>query len=190
MADESLLPYLFLSGSPFEMGLTHGRHFKDRIKACFDFYTQSLCRSPSFDFPTWGQAYQKQVQEAFPALGEEMLGIAEGSGMAPWQIGVLNARTEIFLMVNAQRISECTAIGFPKERLLGQNWDWMTACEPFMVLLEIQRPGGRKLLTMTEAGMLGKVGLNNRGLGVCLNILFGNHENIGVPIHPLLRASS
>ena len=39
------------------------------------------------------------------------------------------------------------------------------------MLWTISWPGGRWLTTLTEAGVLGKIGLNSSGVGVLLNIL-------------------
>ena len=43
--------------------------------------------------------------------------------------------------------------------------------------------------TLTEAGILGKIGLNDAGLGVCLNLLSTTADGgrDGTPIHVLLR---
>jgi isopenicillin-N N-acyltransferase-like protein len=74
--------------------------------------------------------------------------------------------------------------------LLAQNWDWLGAQRAALVLLRVRNAGGASCLTLTEAGMLAKIGLNHRGFGVCLNILRssddGSHR--GVPVHVLLRA--
>ena len=41
---------------------------------------------------------------------------------------------------------------------------------------------------ITEPGIIGKIGLNSSGLGVCLNILRINKRLDGVPVHIVLRA--
>jgi len=41
---------------------------------------------------------------------------------------------------------------------------------------------------LTEPGIIGKIGMNNAGLGVCLNILTTDQRLEGVPVHLLLRA--
>ena len=40
---------------------------------------------------------------------------------------------------------------------------------------------------ITEAGLVGKIGLNEAGIGVCLNALFTPEGRPGVPIHVVLR---
>jgi len=53
----------------------------------------------------------------------------------------------------------------------------------------VQQPGSPALLTLTEAGIVAKIGLNRAGLGVCLNILHARADGQapGVPVHVLLR---
>lgn len=92
----------------------------------------------------------------------------------------------------------CTALalqgGTRKRPLLalGQNWDWRKELTGNIVLLRVRRKGAPQLVTFTEAGMVGKIGYNERGLGVCLNFLGHKSEDPngphGVPVHVLLRA--
>jgi isopenicillin-N N-acyltransferase-like protein len=103
----------------------------------------------------------------------------------------VNARTE--LLAGAAR-PECSAIGVPPERsgghtLLAQNWDWHPSLRDSAVLWTIVEPDGRWLVTMTEAGILAKIGMNSRGLGLCVNILESSADGGpgGIPVHVLMR---
>ena len=183
------IPFIQLEGTPEVIGETFGRKFADRIRACYHFYTRELFADPNYDFKDQGLEYLAVIDRYFPEYAREMTSMAHGAGLEPWQIAVLNARSEIFIRANADLINECTSLYFPKTGLLGQNWDWMMPCENFMVLVEIRRENGHRFLTMTEAGILSKIGFNNKGLGICLNILFSNDPVFGVPIHILLRAA-
>jgi isopenicillin-N N-acyltransferase-like protein len=51
------------------------------------------------------------------------------------------------------------------------------------------RHAGGWFVTLTEAGIVGKIGLYQSGLGVCVNALRTDRDGIGVatPIHVLLR---
>jgi isopenicillin-N N-acyltransferase-like protein len=87
----------------------------------------------------------------------------------------------------------CTALAAAPEVtaqgqvLLGQNWDWYTAVEEEPILLRIRQPGKPEILTLAEAGQVGKIGLNSAGLGVCLNFLSHADHGQGLPVHVLLR---
>lgn len=74
--------------------------------------------------------------------------------------------------------------------LLAQTWDWTGDQRAACVLLRIEEPGRPTILTLTEAGILAKIGLNSAGLGVSLNLLRSRTDgyHLGMPIHILLRA--
>ncbi|MFV9504387.1 MAG: C45 family autoproteolytic acyltransferase/hydrolase [Oscillochloridaceae bacterium umkhey_bin13] len=73
--------------------------------------------------------------------------------------------------------------------LLAQTWDWQGDQRAACVMLRIHSPGKPSALTMTEAGMLAKVGLNSAGIAVGLNLLRSHADGsaIGMPVHVLLR---
>lgn len=72
---------------------------------------------------------------------------------------------------------------------LAQTWDWQGDQRAACVLLRVQAPGEPSILTMTEAGMVGKVGLNSAGVAVGLNLLrsLADGREVGMPVHVLLR---
>ena len=134
------------------------------------------------------EAFGPAVETHAPELWQEMQGIAEGAGCDLTEVLLINARSELMLAA-----SECTALAVAPEAasqgqaLLGQNWDWYTAVEAEPILLHIHQPDGLEILTLTEAGQLGKIGLNNAGLGVGLNFLKHADEGMGLPVHIILR---
>jgi len=84
---------------------------------------------------------------------------------------------------------ECTSLAFKSQRIIGQNWDWDMEMEELAVILDIETDTGHRIITMTEPGMIGKIGMNNHGVGVCLNFMsIENYTPGGVPLHVLLRA--
>jgi len=103
---------------------------------------------------------------------------------------LINARSEL---MTSSPSGECTALAAAPETtaagrvLLGQNWDWYTALAADPLLLHVHLPGGLQILTLVEAGQVGKIGLNNAGLGVCLNFMQHRDQGLGLPIHVLLR---
>ena len=77
---------------------------------------------------------------------------------------------------------ECTTLAFKNQRILGQNWDWESDIEELAVILDIETEDGHRILTMTEPGMIGKIGMNNHGVGVGLNFMtIDNYQPYGVP---------
>lgn len=112
---------------------------------------------------------------------EEIAGIAIGAGVDVRELLAVNARTE--LTVGAD---ECTVAGAGS--VLAQNWDWHPDLQE-STLVWIVREEDRWFATLTEAGILAKIGLNDAGLGVCLNLLRCSEDGglDGTPIHLLLR---
>jgi isopenicillin-N N-acyltransferase-like protein len=111
--------------------------------------------------------------------------MASAAKIKPEYLFAMNARTELLLSPN---YNECTAIAFPKKGILAQNWDWSSKLENNSVVIEITKPNGLKIIQLTEAGVCGKIGMNNYGIGITLNILRTLDRNLsGVPVHLIMR---
>jgi isopenicillin-N N-acyltransferase-like protein len=93
------------------------------------------------------------------------------------------------------RITECTAVAVLPEHtatadtLLAQNWDWHPTQQPYTIVLATRDERGHEIVTLAEAGMLAKSGLNSAGVGVCVNLLHSDRDGGtgGVPYHVLIR---
>jgi isopenicillin-N N-acyltransferase-like protein len=137
--------------------------------------------------------YTPVIQSFAPHLLDEMRGIAAGSGCDMADILAVNTRTE--LLYGNRQVSECTALAVSGEASadghvrLAQNWDWHHGQAGGQVLWVIRREDGPDLVTLAEAGMVGKIGMNAAGLGLCVNLLVSSTDTIGpaVPMHILLR---
>ncbi len=71
-----------------------------------------------------------------------------------------------------------------------QNWDWYAAMADNWLQWTIPHPDGRMVTTVTEYGVVGKIGINGRGLGTMFNILHHRDDGIGavgVPVHVVAR---
>jgi isopenicillin-N N-acyltransferase-like protein len=122
---------------------------------------------------------------ALPEEREELAGMAAGAGVDLHALLAVNARTE--LLAGAAPHAECSVAG--GGALLAQNWDWHPDLAASTLVWVVRRPGGGWFATLTEAGILAKIGLNSAGLGVCLNLLECSADGglDGEPIHLLLR---
>jgi len=170
-----------------------------------DFYLQWLSQFgiiPRGRLYELARAFIPVIEEHFPEMIEEMDGIAKGAGLELDDIALINARTDISAIVKReikQAIPGCTALalfGRAKNRpavALGQNWDWHPLMAEAPVVLRLEPANAPRLVTLTEAGMVAKIGFNQHRLGVCLNFLKhradGEPGHFGVPIHCLLRAA-
>jgi isopenicillin-N N-acyltransferase-like protein len=195
-----MFPVIDVSGSAFERGRMHGKLSSERVGRSLANYARLF----EFHGMSWAEAERRSlayrdVIGAFDAtLLEEIEGIAQGAGRRPEEILALNVRTEImpsgFLAKHGA--GECTAIAIKPPAsatggtLLAQNWDWIGSQRESLILLRIREGAEPACMTLTEAGMLAKIGLNADGFGICLNILSSIFDGAkpGVPVHVLLRA--
>ena len=211
-----MFPILEVSGSPRERGRQYGHLARDRIRASIATYGRlfAYCGMTWNDAQRKATGYRDVIAATSPSLIDEIAGIAAGAHLAELDILALNARTEILPPTYPAEPSaawddvlqrnrgtgiadwgECTALAVLPDASddgktwLAQNWDWIGPQRSALVLLRIIDEHGRRLLTLTEAGMLAKIGLNDRGLGIGLNILrsVDDGRQPGVPVHVLLR---
>jgi isopenicillin-N N-acyltransferase-like protein len=70
-----------------------------------------------------------------------------------------------------------------------QTWDWYEQFADSWLLWTIEHPDGRIVRTLTEFGILGKIGVNGDGVGVHMNLLHHARDGArcGVPVHVLAR---
>ena len=212
-----MFPLIEVSGSARERGQQHGLQARARIGLSIATYARlfAYCGIDWQGAQRLGAGYRELIGDLDPALLAEIEGIAAGAGRHVDEILALNARTEILppsypgephpdrSRIAAANMNggvpdwgECTAVAVKPAQsatgttLLAQNWDWLGAQRAALLLLRVRDAGGASCLTLTEAGMLAKIGLNRRGFGVCLNILRSSDDgsHAGVPVHVLLRA--
>ncbi|ODQ53736.1 putative acyl-CoA:6-aminopenicillanic-acid-acyltransferase [Saitoella complicata NRRL Y-17804] len=136
--------------------------------------------------------FTPNIQSKWPWLYEEMKGVADGAGVEVLDVVALNCRSEIALT----KFSDgCTSLACPSttsgadgSTWLAQNWDWKHEQKENMILLHIHADGKPKISMVTEAGIIGKIGLNSSGVGVCLNAIRAtNLDPTLPPIHLALR---
>jgi isopenicillin-N N-acyltransferase like protein len=182
-----------LRGEPFARGHQYGARAAASITANIQAYVDLIEFHAGLAAEAAlaaARAFAPLVETYAPDLIEEMRGIAEGAGCSLDEILLINARSEL---MGAVQSGECTALaagpGITADGhvLLGQNWDWYTAIEVEPVLLEVRQPDAPAILTLCEAGQVGKIGMNSAGLGICLNFLQHVDRSQGLPIHVILR---
>ena len=176
-----------VSGNPTERSKSYAEQLRTRIQQTYDFYNDLVFKHSEL---SGVEIYNRvnilisKTRAVFPNLISELECISESSNIPIQQIFLINARTEI---LNAS-VGECTSIAIPKNNLLAQTWDWIEEMENLMVILIVEKEDGSSFVTLTEPGMLAKIGINNYGISVGLNFLKSKHSLDGVPVHLLLRA--
>ena len=197
MVDELPLPLISVSGTPAECGVAYGRRAADLIAANIETYARRFAArvglSPA-QVRDRGTAFRDATLRHHPRIAQMLDGVAEGASADPADVYALNGRTELLYGTTP---TECTSIGVVDSRsatghtLLAQNWDWHPAQRPYTVLLATRDENGFGVLTLAEAGMLAKTGLNSAGVGLCVNLLLSDRDGRpgGVPYHVVLRAA-
>ncbi|OQV08963.1 hypothetical protein CLAIMM_13158 [Cladophialophora immunda] len=181
------------SGSPFEIGRQHGTQAKAEIHGSLAFYTDFYQRKSAMDWATASQRaaeFVPMLERDWPEYVEEMKGVAAGSDLPFNTILAMNIRTEISMGMLADG---CTSFAWKTDMvsLLAQNWDWEEAQQKNLIHLNIKQGAPKPSISMiTEAGIIGKVGLNSAGVGVCLNAILARGVDYDrLPVHLALRAT-
>ncbi|MFS0864001.1 C45 family autoproteolytic acyltransferase/hydolase [Fredinandcohnia sp. 179-A 10B2 NHS] len=190
-----MIKKIHLSGTPQQIGEEHGRQGKSEIIQSLETY-ESLFYG--YSKINWKHAVEVAL-EHLPAIEaynsdfiEEMEGVAKGAGVQFEDILVLNTRSEIALTGRKGFSDGCTAIAITppasKDTIIGQNWDWKMTQTKSLLLLEIEQVGKPVIKMVTEGGIIGKIGFNSAGIGICLNALLTDKKSTQVPIHLALRS--
>jgi isopenicillin-N N-acyltransferase-like protein len=197
-----MLPLIDVTGTPAELGRSYGQQARELIAANLEIYRRRFFDQSGLDAAARGaagEAFRAATLAHQPRIAAMLDGLASGAGVAPAEVYALNARTELLYGQPAPEREGCTAIGVLGTRtadghlLLGQNWDWHPDQRDAMLLLRTTDERGHSVLTLAEAGMLAKTGLNSAGVGQCLTMLATGRDGLtdppGVPYHVLARAT-
>jgi isopenicillin-N N-acyltransferase like protein len=185
---------------PYERGVEFGRRFAGEVGDTVARYGRLFSRlgTAAFDVDEWSRRAWTAIERVAPEHAAEIAGIADGAGLRAEQVASVNARTEILVAADPTGRGECsTVVSMPPGRppVAVQTWDWYDAMSQGWLTWTIPHPDGRVVRTVTEFGMLAKMGVNDSGVGVLLNML--HHRNdaeavrggrIGHPVHLLSRA--
>lgn len=189
-----------------EIGTRFGAEIRDTVARYLEFFALSGLSRARVD----GIAERSlaALRAWAPGLAQEIEATAAAAGGLPTlELAALNARTEILAAGEPDREGECSTLVLAPESarspLTLQTWDWHADLCPTGLLLsvapdppEADRGRGRgrvgrvgRVRLFTEAGMLGKIGVNDAGLGVHFNILHhaSDTDAGGVPVHAIAR---
>lgn len=184
------IPIIELPPSPPKSrGRVYGETARELIHAILGEYKDLLQERTSIG---WKETisplfpFLECAQNKYPELIEEIEGIAEGANCQFNDVFALNCRSEIlFADTNSD---ECTSLAksySDKGRLktiIAQNWDWYQSVLDYQVILKIEgHDVTPPIVTFTEAGQLAKIGMNGSGIGLTVNNLNPDFNQIGIP---------
>ena len=195
------IPLVISEGRPFERGLHFGNSQRERVQHTVNAYMRIFEEFAGLDRTgvySYVERFVVAIGRFSPGLLDELAGIAEGAECDVRDIVAINARTE--LMYGVTNWSECTSIAVSGaasadgHTRVAQNWDWHPSLVGTLVLWLVRRSDGPDLLTLTEAGIVGKIGINAAGLAMCINLLRSDSDTGWTdplqpdpPMHVILR---
>jgi isopenicillin-N N-acyltransferase-like protein len=198
-----VFPRYQISGTPYECGKAYGEQARQKIEVSIQKYRAVFIFYADWDWNKvlkYAEGFIAPIKEFDPEINEELQGIADGAGVNFLDILAINTRTEIMFAAKARDKSmklpeslECSSFAVtsdPQNILIGENWDWLSHCEDTVIILEASPLNQPKYVTVVEAGLLAKFGMNSQGLGIATNALISSLDKgePGVPYHVLLRS--
>ena len=193
-----MFPRIEVEGGPRERGRQYGEAARERVRRSVDAYAEVFEHHAGWDR---ARVHAEAAKYLAPVAGrhlEEVRGIADGAGVDELDVLAINVRTEIMFAATAREHlpSECTSFAVVPSRtvegtlLIGQNWDWLPHAADTTIVLEARQDEGPDFVTVVEAGLLAKVGMNSSGVAIGANALVcaADVGKPGLPFHFALRA--
>jgi isopenicillin-N N-acyltransferase-like protein len=186
-------PEVEVAGSPRDMGRQLGEAAADEIRGFTEMALESvqktvhISRQRALQVATQSLALAQQYDDQ---IVEELRGIAEVTGVSLQDLMLLQVRNQLRDEPAGGCTSFSVAAGACQEAraIVGQNWDNDPQLDPFTMVV-IRRPTGEPaMMCVTQVGLVAYIGLNDAGLGACLNTLPAPSRDVGVPHYFTLRA--
>lgn len=197
-----------LRGTPYEMGVQHGCELKELIHALASERLEIACQFANERgvFPTRDNCLELAArhlpfhQEYSPDVLDELRGIADGAELLLEEVFFANALTDfqdVLWQSAGVEVHGCTSFVVGGDATdeggpyIGQTWDMHASAEQFIMLFRREPADGPTSLTMTTAGCLSLVGVNNAGVAAGNNNLRPTDARPGViylaMLHQALR---
>ncbi|MGH6931770.1 MAG: C45 family autoproteolytic acyltransferase/hydrolase [Dongiaceae bacterium] len=193
MVDQHI-DYIELSGEPRSRGQAYGEGLRDKIverDRVWRHQIETACNMPADRFIERFLAetrFVPAIERWTPDLLEEVRGISEGSGLP--NTAVLAAQfmdEEWWYQLGMTEAPHCSSLGGQATgggTIIGQTMDlpvWMNGFQTLLLIRDVASETDAYVVTV--AGMIGLMGVNSRGLGVCVNTLLQlNHSPAGLPV--------
>ena len=179
-----------------ERGRQYGEQTRPLIERSLAFYREEFERKSGLAWPevvARVPRWYPLIDAYAPGLLDEARGIADGAGRTLEEIVALNGRGELRTRDPFAETSDCTSFVVTDEASgdghvwCGQNWDWRSETAGTAVMLRIKQPGKPTIVTLVEAGQVGRHGANSAGIALNANGLAAPFQNgLGIPA-PFIR---
>lgn len=203
---EAQYPHVRVRGSAFDRGLQYGQQTSERVRRSIRAYEQVFARWADLrwdDVRDLARGYVPAIERLEASYVEEMQGLARGAGVSFEDILAINVRTEVMFSAKARKAEalqglprECTSIAATPEAtrdrhtLAAQNWDWLVHSRDTVVVLEVEQESRPDFVTVVEAGLLAKFGMNAAGVAILTNAMVSELDRgePEIPYHVALRS--
>jgi hypothetical protein len=189
------IDFLEISGTPRNRGRAYGEGLRSKIierDRTWRHQIETACNLPANDFIArfLGETnFLPAIEYWTPGLLEEVRGISEGCGLS--YDAVLAAQfmdEEWWYQQSLTGAHHCSSLGGKAANnagnIIGQTMDlpvWMNGFQTLLLIRDVAP--GTDVYVVTVAGMIGLMGANSRGFGVCVNTLLQlNHSASGLPV--------
>ena len=200
-SDRTLKTVTF-QGAGYELGLQHGKELKTEIAAIIEAWKKNTATALGKDadealedFYQYAH-FEEAIKQWTPDLYAEMEGIAEGADQAFKDILILNLLDEFWVYVNTVKNTDnhhCSALGVPATKespgYISQNMDLEAYTDGFQVLMRLDKSKNTpERLILTYPGLVALNGMNEKGIGVCVNTLMQLEASAtGLPVAFVIR---
>lgn len=188
------IPVLTLEGDAFARGRQLGVARREAIRR---FLADGLARLDAFlapppDLAALGpslDAYGAAIAREAPALSREIDGLAAGAGIGRREAVLLQVRREIAGYSRLTTAGDCTAFACAgPDGILAQTVDLAADMDEELCVLRVcDAASGRSAAILSFTGLLGYLGVNDRGLAVGLNLVLGGDWRPGLPPYLAIR---
>jgi hypothetical protein len=193
------------AGTPREIGRAHGEDARGLIERGLEAWgavigaQTGMTRRAYVDSFLAATDFARAIELFTPALMEEVRGIAEGARLPFETAFAYQLMDEEWAyrveLIRGRRGSfeACSAAGVLRAdgtSVLGQNMDLPSHYDGTQLLLRTRPVAGTAVMVLTPAGMIGTTGLNEHGVGACVNALLAlNHRSTGLPVSFVMRGA-
>jgi isopenicillin-N N-acyltransferase like protein len=205
--------------SPREWGRIHGESFRGEVRALAAIRAYLCTRVGGFktldQVRVAARAHLPVLASYDAGLHAELLGIAEGAGLAPEDIAIANHYTDLRDLdpdpatwrpapthddpsTVTERAGAAGSIGgdgcsvvwteSPTGRLLGQTWDMHATAIPYVMMLHVpESAAGPAASLLSVTGCLGMAGMNAARVAIAINNLYSTDATLGVVWPAMVR---
>ena len=189
-----------LAGTPYQMGVTHGRALRTEIRELVGLWKRDLEKTYQVTAEVFIREFLKKtdfkpaMERWTPGLLDEVRGIADGADVDFDTMYAYQLIDEVWAIGPDVELSKCTTVAAVKRNgrpaFVSQTLDIPAFYHGYQTVLRIrdERDEGLETLVFTIPGVVAANGLNSRSVGVCVNAVTQlAYSPKGLPVDFVIR---